>query len=211
MRTYDNFLVIHGCGGHARSVADVAIATSVRNLVFVDQHARTGERLFGFDVIKTFTPENFFDCRHIVAIGDADKRTEIFRALTQLGCTFASLVAPDASIGIEARLGFGIFVGRGAHIGPQASIGDNSIINTHALVEHESSVGNNCHIAVNATIAGRCAIGDRVMVGAGATVIDGTRICADVIVGAGAVVVKHIELPGTYIGIPAVRVPAKTP
>lgn len=208
MPALENFLIIHGCGGHARSVADVAVAAGEKKVVFVDAGARPDETILGFDVIKIFRPEDFPGGRHIVALGDAGRRAGIFLELSRVGMTFSNVIAPDATLGLEACFGRAVFIGRGAHVGPLASIGDNTIINTHALVEHESSVGRNCHVAVNATIAGRCTIGDDVMIGAGATVIDGIRICAGTTVGAGAVVVKDIGTPGTYVGVPAVRIPA---
>jgi len=43
-------LVILGFGGHARSVADVALAAGVENLLFVDANAKPGETLAGFPV-----------------------------------------------------------------------------------------------------------------------------------------------------------------
>ncbi len=205
MSNSENYLIIHGCGGHARSVADVALATGITNLIFIDEQAKTSETIFGYKVVNTFYPDDFTQAKHIVAIGNAIKRAAIFTELVHLGYTLDNIIAPNAAFGFEARLGQGIFIAHGAHLGPLVSIGDNSIVNTHAVVEHESSIGQNCHIAVNATIAGRCVIGDNVFIGAGATVIDGICICNGAIVGAGAVIVRDITRQGTYVGIPATR------
>ena len=48
-------------------------------------------------------------------------------------------------------------------------------------------------------------IGDNTWIGAGATISNNIHICEGCMIGAGAVVVKDIDLPGTYIGVPARR------
>ncbi|NMB64651.1 MAG: hypothetical protein GYA16_07255 [Spirochaetes bacterium] len=92
------------------------------------------------------------------------------------------------------------------HIGPFCKIGDNNIINNGAIIDHEVSIGNHCHLAPNSTISGRTLIGDYVFLGVGATIIDKLKVCSNVTIGAGAVVTKDITEPGTYVGVPAVRI-----
>ncbi len=193
-------LVIYGCGGHARSLADVALLNGYESLIFVDDYAKENEQLFGFKVVKSLNinPRDPV----ILALGDNQKRAELFQQL-QHQQNIVSLIAKDAHLGKNSSIATGVFVGQGAHIGPNAKIQENTIINTHAVIEHDCVIGKHGHISVNTTIAGTCHIGDYVMVGAGATVIDGIKICSDVIIGAGAVVVKNITIPGTYVGVPA--------
>lgn len=45
-------LVIVGCGGHARSVADVAMSCGVCDFIFWDINARENEKLFAFPVLS---------------------------------------------------------------------------------------------------------------------------------------------------------------
>jgi len=47
-------LRIYGFGGHARSIADVATASGIQQLVFADVDARDDEDFLGFPVIKSF-------------------------------------------------------------------------------------------------------------------------------------------------------------
>lgn len=196
--------LIHGCGGHARSTADVALSNGVKQVIFVDLKAKEGERLFNFEVLKE-VPASFSGV-HFIAIGDNQKRAAIFQQLSNVPVVLASLVAESAYLGNEHTIGQNVFVGHRAHIGPRTTIGDNTIINTHCIIEHDCRIGKHSHISVNAVIAGSCQVGDYVMVGAGATVIDGINIASNITIGAGAVVVSDITEPGVYIGVPAKKI-----
>lgn len=202
-------LLIYGCGGHARSLADVALSNGHRHILFIDENAKPNEQLFGFHLIKSL--DHYHDlplnekANTILALGDNHKRAELFDQLVQTH-QMISIVSNKAHWGINASIAPGVFVGHGAHIGPNATIGTNTIINTHAVIEHDCQIGQHSHIAVNTTIAGGCRIGDFVMIGAGATVIDGISVCSHVTIGAGAVVIKDITEPGTYVGIPAQKI-----
>ena len=194
-------LIVLGFGGHARSVADVALAAGVGSLVFVDANARRGEAFAGFAAI-TDCPPLTATSAVLPAAGDNRARElqlEAFAGRAQL----YTLVSPRAQVGFEAQLGRGVFVAHLAHVGPAAVIRDGCIVNTGAVIDHESMIGRCTHVSVNATVAGRCTIGDRVFLGAGAVVIDGITIADDVTVGAGAAVVCDLREPGTYVGVPA--------
>lgn len=194
-------LIIYGCGGHANSVADVALHNGIKHLTFVDEQARENEKLFEFDVVNAFAEQDHGPC--IVAIGGNQERSKIFNQLMIKNINVITLVSRDAYLGKNAQLDAGVFVGHTAHIGPNVKIGAATLINTHCIVEHDCSIGKYCHISVNAVVAGKSQIGDFVMIGAGATVIDRLHICSNVIIGAGAVVVNNINEPGIYMGIPA--------
>jgi len=191
-------LIIYGCGGHARSLADVALANGIEDLIFIDDHAQPHEKLFGFDVVKKIS-----DAAHknlIIAVGDNQQRAKLFESLQK---NIIALISTNAHIGKNARIDKGAFIASGAHVGPNAKIGANTIINTHSVIEHDCMIGKHSHISVNAVVAGKCEIGDFVMIGAGATVINGIKICSNVIIGSGAVVVRDVTEPGTYVGVPA--------
>lgn len=49
-------------------------------------------------------------------------------------------------------------------------------------------------------------MGNDVWLGANATVVQGVSVCAHVTIGAGAVVTRDIVEPGTYAGVPAVKI-----
>lgn len=196
----ENKLVIVGCGGHARSVADVYLLNNPNaEIVFVDENAKDGEKILGFFVLKTYEIK---DEKVFVAIGDNEKRADELKKYSNA----ETIVSKTAQIGKEVILDKGVFVAHQAHIGVGSKIGEGTIINSSALVDHEVQIGKNCHIAPNTTICGRCSIGDNVFFGAGATVIDKIKITDNVIIGAGSVVVKNINDKGTYVGNPARKI-----
>lgn len=201
MERYSNKIVLYGCGGHSRSIADIILMNDPETLLlFVDDNARDNEKLFGFDVVK-HAPSAVDP--YIISIGDNHKRKI---KLAELGeSKLVSVISKYAHLGFNSSVGKGCFIGNFCHIGPDVVIGENTIINNAAIVEHEVVVGCHCHIGPNVTVSGRCKIGDLVFVGVGATVKDYITICSDVVIGAGATVVKDIVEPGIYVGTPAYK------
>lgn len=196
-------LLIFGFGGHARSVAEVAMASGIVDFCFVDPNARENESFLGFPVIKQWDGDLPDEWLAFSAAGDNVLRQQDCERTKALGWQLATLIAPSAIIGVGSSIAEGCMVAHNTYIGPMASIGFASIINTGAIVEHECKIGSFVHISVNATVAGRSAIGDYSFIGAGATVIDRINICKDVTVGAGSVVIRNIDGPGVYVGSPA--------
>ncbi len=190
-----NKVNIFGCGGHARSVADVLLANEPdADIVFIDSHARPGEEIFGFPVQLAPPADGSVS---YCAVGDNCIRRDMFADRQ-----FDTLISKDCYLGKNCKIGVGTFVAHHAHIGPCAIIGIGCIINTGAVVEHEVKVGNFSHISVNATVCGRVEIGNRVFVGAGTTIRDKIHVCDDVIIGCGSTVVHDITEPGVYGGCP---------
>lgn len=196
-------LVILGFGGHARSVADVAVAIGWSRIVFVDQSAAENEQFASFPAVRLLPRTDDPAWRLFPAAGENLKRRTQVEATPG---TKATLISPSARVGIGATVGEATLVAHGAHIGPSAKIGHGVILNTHAIIEHEVRVGDFTHISVNAVVAGRSKIGSNVFLGAGAVVIDSVTVCSDVVIGAGAVVTDSIDEPGIYVGVPARRV-----
>ena len=195
-----NKLVIIGCGGHARSVADVYLFNNPdAEIVFVEENAKDGEEILGFPALKSYDIKNE---KVFIAIGDNKARESELKKHK----TTETIVSKKACIGKDVELGNGVFIAHEAHVGVGSKIGEGTIINSSALVDHEVLIGKNCHIAPNSTICGRCTIGKNTFVGAGATIIDKLTISDNVTVGAGAVVIKNIDKPGTYVGNPARKI-----
>ena len=49
-----NSCIILGCGGHARSVADIALHNGFTDLIFVDDKANKEEFIFDFPVTVSY-------------------------------------------------------------------------------------------------------------------------------------------------------------
>jgi len=199
-------LRIFGFGGHARSVADVAIAAGIRHLSFADENASDGENFLGFPIVKEFDdvlPEGW-QC--FPAAGDNKKRRVQTEYIKKNGWPLATVISLTATIGVGAKISAGTFIGHHCHVGPMAIIGEACILNTGCIVEHDCVVGSYTHVSVNAVLAGASRLGDLVFMGTGSTVIDKCSVCESVVLGAGAVVVEEIVQSGLYAGIPAKRI-----
>jgi UDP-N-acetylbacillosamine N-acetyltransferase len=196
-------LVIFGFGGHARSVADIALTLGIKSLIFVDEAAKAGESLWGFPVCKTFDDPLPDGWQTFAASGDNQARKAQVATIRGRSWPLATLIAPTATIGRESNVSDGGFVAHHAHIGPLSQIGTSCIINTGAVVDHECMIGDYTHVSVNSTVAGRCRLGSLVFLGAGAVVIDKVSVGDSITVGAGSVVVEPLVEPGTYVGAPA--------
>ena len=199
---YDQSLIIFGFGGHARSVADVALACGYSALCFVEPNAQDGELFLEHPVHKEL-PYHAGTC--FFAAGDSELRKNQMKLIIEQDWKIETLIAPSATRCTGASIQVGAFVGHHAHIGPMAKIGVGCIINTAAVIEHECEVGDFSHVSVNTTLAGRVTIGRNVFVGASAVVKDKITIGDNITIGAGAVVVDNLLEPGIYVGIPAKR------
>ncbi|MBR0850298.1 NeuD/PglB/VioB family sugar acetyltransferase [Bradyrhizobium diazoefficiens] len=196
-------LIILGFGGHARSVAEVALATGYEDLIFVEPTASPGENLWGHPAQSTFDGPIPPGWQTFPGSGDNRTRRAQVQTIQDHAWPLATLIAPSATICRDASIASGCFVAHHAHIGPLSTVGTGCIINTGALVDHESSIGEFTHVSVNSTVAGRCRLGRFVFLGAGATVIDKMSIADSITIGAGAVVTEPLMHAGTYVGIPA--------
>lgn len=195
-------LIIIGAGGHGRVIADIASKCNYSEILFLDDHAVTNEKVFV--VGKTndymqFKKQGEF----IIAIGNNLIREKIFNQLFENDICMATLIHPDAVVGNDVVIASGTVVMAGAVINSGTTIGKGCIINTCSSVDHDCKISDFCHISVGSHLAGTVKVGERTFIGAGATVINNVDICNDCMIGAGAVVVKNIEKSGTYVGVPA--------
>lgn len=199
---------ILGCGGHARSVADVIFRIdNDTKITFFDDKAKKGEVIFnewgGYNVYPLEKISNAKDESPLfIAIGDNDKRREY---VDRFNCidTSINIISPESKMSFFSSLGVGNFIANMAYVGPEVHIGNYNIVNTSSVIEHEVQIGNYTHISVNSTICGKCQIGNNVFLGAGAVVIDKISICDNVVIGANSVVIDDISKPGVYVGNPA--------
>ena len=199
-------LLILGFGGHARSVADVALSSGIKQLLFIDANARDGEQFLGFRILRSMEGSLTKGWQCLPASGDNMTRKLQVEMAELQNWPLATLVSPTATIGMGSVISPGCFIAHHAHVGPMVTIGQGCIINTRAIVEHDCIVGDYSHISIGTSVAGRSVVGDFCSIFAGSTVIDSLEICSDVIVGGGAVVIRNIQKPGVYVGVPAKRV-----
>jgi len=196
-------ILFYGFGGHARSIADVALSNSIKEILFVDVNARSGETFCGYPVVRDLPeslPEGWIA---FPASGSGEMRKEQLEEINRRGWITGNIVSPTATIGVGANFGTACFVGHHSHVGPNAKVGDACIINTGAIIEHDCVIDDFTHISINTAIAGKTRIGSHCFIGAGSVVIDGIKVTDKVTLGANGCIVKDIDESGVYVGTPA--------
>lgn len=199
-------LLILGCGGHGRVVADIAQACGYAKIAFLDDDPVAAKRSAPFPVLGALDrmTELASEWRAVVpAVGDNAKRLALFRQGLDAGFETPSLVHPSAVVSAGADIGAAVVIAPGAIVNVGATIGNAAIVNTGARIDHDCVIGAGCHVAPGSTLSGNVVVGERAWLGTGCAVRQGVSIGADVMVGVGAAVVFDLEDRGTYVGIPA--------
>lgn len=202
-------LLVYGCGGHGKVVADAARAAGWDVIGFADDdETHAGRDVIGIPVAAIGSDMVLELCRArgaaaVVALGSNDARRRAYESLQAAGIALATVVHPAATVAPSASLGPGTVVFAGAVINPDTRIGANVIINTAASIDHDNNIGDHAHISPGVHTGGTVTIGEGTHVGIGAIIRNNIVIGAWSIIGAGAVVVRPI--PGRVVahGTPA--------
>ncbi|MDR1638395.1 MAG: NeuD/PglB/VioB family sugar acetyltransferase [Clostridiales bacterium] len=186
-------LVIFGSGGHAKVVADMARSYYEEVIFDTDNSFFLNEGMIGsYDAF--------------VGIGDGKIRAKLIHRLESMGILCPTFIHQGAEVSEGAEIGGGTVIMAGAAVNTSAKIGKGSIVNTGATIDHDCLIGDFCNVAPGAHLAGGVEIGNYTIVGVGASIINNVTIADNVIIGSGATVIKSIATPGTYVGVPAVRI-----
>lgn len=203
-----NKLLIIGASGHGKVVADIAMKMNKwQSIAFLDDDERIKSSM-GIEVIgksvDAFTHIEDYDI--FVGVGNNATREKIQERLEAEGASIPILIHPNAAIGEQVKLEFGIVVMAGVVINCCTNIGKGCIINTGATIDHDNLIEDFVHISPGAHLAGTVKVGKGTWLGIGSVVSNNVNITSGCKVGAGAVVVKDITETGTYVGVPARKI-----
>lgn len=209
-------LVIVGCGGHGREIAqivaainDAAARPSWRLVGFVDDDPSernrkraesTGVPYLGVVAALGQMPPQ----THVVlGLGDPRVRRTVGARVDAYGKPAASLVHPDATVGSDLVSAEGLVVFAGGRITTNVTAGRHLHVNQNATLAHDCVVGDHVSLHPLAAVSGDCHLGTAALVGAGAVVLPGLRVGAGATVGAGACVVRDVPPDRVVKGVPA--------
>lgn len=198
-------LVIIGAGGHAVSVANVAISAGYAIECFVDE-SKQGSNVLGYSVIGNISAlDNVYARSYAIAIGDNALRERVYGDLLALWpeLEFPPLVHQSASISPFAEVGPGTVVMPQAVIGPASRVGRFCILNTRASLDHDCVMQDFSSLAPGAVTGGNVNIGFRSAVSIGAVIKHGITVGVDSVLGANSYL--DDELPDNRVayGSPA--------
>jgi sugar O-acyltransferase (sialic acid O-acetyltransferase NeuD family) len=179
-------LLILGAGGHAKVVAETAIASEYASSIeFLDDR---------------------FDGSDQVALGNASIRLRWIERLQEAGYHLPVLIHPSSWVSSSAQIGSGSVIFSHATVQAEVLLGTGCILNSGCSVDHDAQLSDGVHVCPGARLAGEVQVGQRSWIGIGASVIQQVRIGSDVTIGAGAAVVSDIPDGITAIGVPACAV-----
>ena len=200
-------LVIIGCSGHGRVIADTARALGQPLACFLDDNFQNAPpALTVKGPVKELIPQLVGTHRFVVGIGDFRIRRTLSELVLALGGELATLIHPSAVIAADVTIGAGTVVMAGVVINTGTRIGRFAVINTRASVDHDNSVEDNVQIAPGATLAGTVICRRDAFIGSGATIIPKMEIGAGAIVAAGATVIRTVRPHTLVAGCPAVEI-----
>lgn len=204
----DGHIGVFGASGHARVLADCAIAAGLVVDAFYDDDAAVhGRELLGSIAIpvkggRDMAVRSVSDGGMLIGIGENRIRSDISKWFAERGVGFARVIHPSAVVGLDVEIGDGTLVVAGAVINTGASIGEHVIVNTSAIIDHDCEIGDFVHISPGAHLAGNVKVGEGVHIGTGASIIPGATIGAWAVVGAGATVYRDVPEGVTVVGVP---------
>lgn len=199
-------LAILGASGHGKVVADSAIATGWREVVFFDDAWPTLENVGPWPVSGA-TADLLRDGRNFdgatVAIGNNSIRLEKMRQIAAAGIPLQTILHPACTVSPYAAVGAGSVVFAGAVVNAFARLGEGCIINTGATIDHDCVLADGVHASPGAHVGGQVIVGTATWIGIGACVRHNLSIGANVVIAAGAAVVGDIGPEQRVAGVPA--------
>ena len=202
-------LLILGAGGHARVVADCALATGQwSGVAFLDDRFPEMSSMNDWPVVgRVADMESFVTQYPEMALGVGvsyeSLRLELIAVGHRAGVRFPAIIHPAATVSPFATVAEGSVVFAGAVININASIGSACIINTLSSIDHDCSIGNATHISPGAILAGAVTIGEKAWIGMGAKILQCLTVGAEAVVGGGAVVLADVPANSKVVGVPA--------
>lgn len=205
-------LLILGCGGHAKVVAETALAGGrFISIAFVDDRCSSPGDLppvLGWPVLGPLAHALEPSLRNqfaaaVVAIGRASTRLHWQQQLFAAGYKLPVLIHPSACVSPSAQIGPGSVLFAQVVVQAGVRIDAGAILNTSCSIDHDVQLADGVHICPGVHIAGEVQVGERSWIGIGASVIQQVRIGNDVTIGAGAAVVGDLPDGVTAVGVPA--------
>lgn len=206
-------LVVIGCGGFGREVADIVDAINEVEptwtfLGFVDDSPsdenlarvhRRGSRVLGsFDDVPNDSRPHF-----VVGVGDCDVRARLASLADTRGWKAATLKHPTAMVGANPEIGAGSILGAHVAVGSDVTVGQHVHLDRAAQVGHDSVIEDFVTVHPAAVISGSCLIESRAELGTNCTLLPGTSVGTGAVVGAAACVTKDVPANRTVRGVPA--------
>ncbi len=190
-------LLLIGGGGHCKSVLDSALDLGYDDIAIIDQKENIGKSIMGIRIIGCDDDlQSLFDSGYqsaFIVIGNINIREKIYINLKEIGFQIPTIIDNTAIISKFAKVGQGVFIGKGCIVNINAIIGDFAIINTGSIIEHDCQIGDFVNIAPSVTLAGEVTIGEKSNIGLNSCIREQVIVGENTVVGMGSVVTKDVK------------------
>lgn len=190
-----------GAGDQALEIEDFAAADEVA--FRISSKDIKGEAL-RFSEETGRPAHEFYDIHVVAAVGAPGLKRALIEAWP--GEKYHTVIAIDAHVSSLAIVRAGCVIAPQSVIMRDVSVASHVLVNIGATISHGTQIGEFSTISPGVNIGGNCTIGAGVFVGIGATISHGIKVADGCVIGAGAVVIRDLELPGTYVGVPAKQI-----
>jgi hypothetical protein len=170
-----NKLVIVGCGGFGREVANVAMSLELWSEIYFVDDAKPANTLIngikvlgGSDTLIEYSGDVF------VALGNIQARKVVVEDLKiNKEILFPNIIHPSCNWVFNTlnALGEGNYIGEGVLGTINISIGNFNLINIGCLISHDTVIRSYCNLMHGVKITSGPILHDFVNVGAGATIL----------------------------------------
>lgn len=211
-------LLIVGTGGLAKEAAQLARRMDPRaarwsEIAYVAAGAELLDKVLPYGTVR-YTDEQLLARTEpadvVIGIGQPRARRDVARRLrANAVLRFPNLVHPSVEIDPAfVTLGIGNMVTLGVVMTCDIHVGDFNLFNWNTTIGHDTVIGSYNVINPGCSVSGRIYLGDACLLGTGCRVLETLNIASNVTIGAGAVVIASIAGEGTWVGVPARRLPS---
>lgn len=175
-----NKLVIVGCGGFGREVANVALSLDKwSEIYFIDDAKHASTLINGIRIIGGSSTLTQYKGDVFVAFGNINARkafVEDFKINKEI--SFPNIIHPSCSWVSNKlnTLGEGNYFGEGVVGTINISIGNFNLINIGCLISHDTVIGSYCNLMHGVKITSGAKLNDFINVGAGASILSSGHI-----------------------------------
>ena len=202
---YKKKIVIIGAGGHAVSVANVAISAGYKVSYFIDINKKE-KKLLGVEILEGLSElKNKSEFYYHIGIGDNALRWRLYEEVKKINpeLKFPSLIHKSSVISYLSKIGIGSVIMPNAIVGPNSCVGDFCILNNNSSLDHDSKMFDFSSLAPSSVTGGRVTIGHRSAVSIGSVVKQGIKIDSDTILGANSYLNQNLPNNCIAYGSPA--------
>ncbi len=141
----------------------------------------------------------------ILAISNPSIKENIYRRLLSK-VIFYTFIPVNAIVAKYSEIGEGSIIAPNAIISTNVKLGKCVIVNIGTQIGHDAVIKDFCSLMANVDIGGNVQIGRKVFIGSNATIIPEISVVDDAVIGAGSIVINKIVKPHTVFGNPAKKI-----